>query len=61
MTNVQIASIIGAVLSVLIGAAGIFLKWFGVADGMALIFAGLSILGVHQSGSVAGSIRDKNK
>lgn len=57
MTYTQTASVIGAVLAVIIGGIGIFLQWFGVPDGMGLILAGLSILGVHASGSVAGSLR----
>lgn len=56
MTYTQIASIIGAVLAVGIGGLGLFFGWFGTPDGLALIFAGLSILGIHTSGSVAGSI-----
>lgn len=59
MTITQIGSILGAVLAVAIGGLGIFLNWFGTADGMALILAGLSILGIHTSGSVAGSMRSK--
>ena len=43
----QIASIIGAILAVLIGAGGIFLGWFNAADGLGLVFAGLSLLGIH--------------
>lgn len=58
MNYSQIASIIGAVLAVLIGALGIWLQWFGAADGLGLIMAGLAILGVHSGGSVAGSMRD---
>lgn len=55
MTNTQLASIVGAVLAVAIGGLGIFLGWFSVPDGLALIFAGLSILGVHASGPVSGN------
>lgn len=47
MSYTQGASIVGAILAVLIGAGGIYLGWFGAADGLGLIFAGLSILGVH--------------
>ncbi len=42
-----VASIIGAIVAVLIGVGGIVLGWFPSADGLGLIFAGLSILGVH--------------
>lgn len=57
MNYSQIASITGAVLAVLIGGVGIFLGWFDIPNGLALISAGLAILGVHTGGSVAGSIR----
>ena len=52
MTFAQATSILGAVLAVLIGAGGIYLGWFGAGDGMGLIFAGLSILGVHATFNV---------
>lgn len=57
MTYVQIASIIGAVLSVLIGAAGMFFGWFSVQEGLGFIFAGLAVLGIHTSGPVSGNTR----
>ena len=46
----QIGSIVGAVLAVFIGGSGIFFNWFTVPEGMALVLAGLSILGVHSGG-----------
>lgn len=57
MSYTQIMSIVGAVLAVGIGGLGIFLGWFGTPDGLALIFAGLSILGIHTSGPVAGNTK----
>lgn len=57
MTFTQIASIVGAVLATGIGALGIALQWFDVQNGLALIFAGLAILGIHTSGPVAGNTR----
>lgn len=57
MTYTQIASIVGAVLAVVIGAGGLIFGWFGTPDGLALIFAGLSILGIHTSGPVSGNIK----
>lgn len=57
MTYTQWASILGAVLAIIIGGLGTYLQWFGAADGLGLIVAGLSILGVHVGGSVAGSLR----
>lgn len=57
ITYTQIASIIGAVLAVVIGGLGIWLQWFGPAEGVVLIGLGLSNLGIHWSGSVAGSLR----
>ncbi len=59
ITYTQIASIIGAILAVITGGVGIWLGWFSAAEGMGLILAGLSILGIHTSGSVAGSLRNK--
>lgn len=53
----QLGSIIGAILAVVIGGLGIFLSWFSVPDGLALITTGLAILGIHSGGSVAGSRR----
>lgn len=50
MNWTQIGSIIGAVLAVVIGGVGILLGWFTPADGLGLILAGLSILGVHYGG-----------
>lgn len=60
MTYTQIASIVGAILAVIVGGLGIFLGWFSGADGLGLILAGLSILGVHAGGSVAGSIERRH-
>lgn len=57
ITYTQIASVVGAVLAVGVGIVGIWLQWFSTAEGLGLILAGLSILGVHTSGSVAGSLR----
>ncbi len=57
MNYSQIASLIGAVLAVIVGALGIVLGWFAPADGIGLIMAGLAIVGVHTGGSVAGSMR----
>lgn len=57
MNYSQIASIVGSVLAVIVGAVGIFFQWFSPAEGVGLIMAGLAILGVHSGGSVAGSMR----
>lgn len=57
MNYSQMASIIGAILAVAIGGIGIWQGWFDAPNGLALISAGLAILGVHTGGSVAGSIR----
>lgn len=57
MTYTQLSSIVGAVLAIIIGGLGTYLQWFTSADGLGLIVAGLSILGVHAGGSVAGSWR----
>jgi len=54
----QIVSVIGAVLAILVGVAGLALGWFGAngsAEGLGLIFAGLAVLGVHTGGPVAGN------
>lgn len=61
MNYSQIASITGAILSVVIGGVGIFFGWFSAPDGLGLIMAGLAILGVHTGGSVAGSIRSEQQ
>ncbi len=58
MSYTQIASLVGAVLAVGVGVAGLALGWFqSPADGLGLILAGLSILGIHQGGPVAGNIK----
>lgn len=57
MSYTQIASLIGATLAVLIGGLGMFFGWFSPPEGLGLILAGLSILGVHTSGPVSGNTR----
>ncbi len=57
MSYSQIASLIGAVLAVAVGVAGMALHWFAPAEGLGLILAGLSILGVHSGGPVSGNMR----
>lgn len=49
MTYTQVASIIGAVLAVVVGGVGIWQGWFAAADGYGLILIGLSVLGIHYS------------
>lgn len=57
MNNSQFFSVLGAILAVLVGGISIFLGWVTPPEGMAIIFAGLSILGIHTGGSYAGSQR----
>jgi hypothetical protein len=40
--------------AIIVGRLGIFLQWFTAPEGLGLIVAGLSILGVDTGGSLAG-------
>jgi hypothetical protein len=53
----QIGSVIGALLAVAIGLASIPLGWMTPAAGLATAFVGLSMLGVHVGGAIAGNTK----
>jgi len=57
MNTSQIVSITGAILAVVVGLVGGFLGWITPIDAIALASVGLSLVGVHVGGSVAGSVR----
>ncbi|CCD89863.1 exported protein of unknown function [Bradyrhizobium sp. ORS 285] len=54
----QTLSIVGAVLAVLTAGVGYITGQLGPAEAFGLLTGGLSILGVHTGGSVAGAMRD---
>lgn len=57
INNTQIVSLISAGLAVLVGLVAGFLGWMSPVEALGLCMVGLSILGVHVGGSVAGSNR----
>lgn len=57
MSYTQIGSLVGAILAVAVGVAGIALHWFTAPEGLGLVLAGLSILGVHSGGPVSGNTK----
>lgn len=57
MNTSQWLSLAGAVLTVLVGVVAGFLGWMTPVEALGLCMVGLSLVGVHTGGSIAGSMR----